>query len=211
MSCRLYLIRHAETEWNKAMKFQGQTDIPLIEDGRQQAAALGRRMSSLKLDALYSSDLVRAYETAQIVASHHNKQVEIVPELKELNFGEWEGLTHSEIKKNYPEELKLWWNNPFSINVPGGESFRELSERAVNAIKKIVKKHSDGQVAVVSHGGVIRCIIGYTMGIAPAKYWRLRLNNTSVSILDFPRHEDDGILTLFNDCSHIIDYAAGLC
>ena len=114
MGCRLYLLRHAETEWNIAMKFQGQTDIPLIEDGRRQAAALGRRMSSLKLEALYSSDLVRASETAQIVASYHNKQVETVPELKELNFGEWEGLTHSEIKKKYPEELELWWNNPFS-------------------------------------------------------------------------------------------------
>ncbi|MGI6491653.1 MAG: alpha-ribazole phosphatase [Peptococcaceae bacterium] len=211
MSCRLYLIRHGETEWNKAMKFQGQTDIPLIEDGMRQAAALGRRMSSLKLEALYSSDLTRAYETAQIVASYHNKQVEIVPELKELNFGDWEGLTHSEIKKKYPDELKLWWNNPFSINVPGGESFSELSERAVNAIKRIIEKHRDGQVAVVSHGGVIRCIIGHTIGIAPAKYWRLRLHNASVSILDFPHNENDGILTLFNDCSHIVDDVAGLC
>jgi len=193
------------------MKFQGQTDIPLIEDGRRQAAALGRRMSSLKLEALYSSDLVRAYETAQIVASYHNKQVETVPELKELNFGEWEGLTHSEIKKKYPEELELWWNNPFSINVPGGESFSELSKRAVNAIKKIVRKHRNGRVAVVTHGGVIRCIIGHTMGIAPSKYWRLRVNNASISILDFPRNEDDGILTLFNDCSHIIDDVAEIC
>ncbi|MDD4237144.1 MAG: alpha-ribazole phosphatase [Desulfotomaculaceae bacterium] len=210
MSCRVYLIRHGETEWNTTMKFQGRTDIPLSERGRRQAVSLGKRLAALKLDAFYASDLVRAYETATIISSHHGLPIETVPGLRELNFGAWEGLTSTEIKKLFPDEIKQWWENPFSIRIPGGETYNELIERSVKAIKKLVARHSDGQVVVVTHGGAIRSIVCSVLGIDLSKYWQLGLHNGSLSILDFTGWEY-GILTLFNDCSHLTGNNAGIC
>lgn len=208
MSCRVYLIRHGETEWNTTMKFQGMTDIPLSERGRQQAVSLGKRLAGLKPDAFYASDLVRAYETATIISGQQGMPIETVPGLRELNFGAWEGLTITEIKRLYPVTIKQWWENPFSIRIPGGETYSELIERSVNAIKEIVTRHSNGQVVVVSHGGAIRSIVGSVLGIDLGKYWRLGLHNGSLSILDFTGWEY-GILTLFNDCSHLAGNNAG--
>ncbi|HBC92134.1 MAG TPA: alpha-ribazole phosphatase [Pelotomaculum sp.] len=208
MSCRVYLIRHGETEWNNTMKFQGATDIPLSERGRRQAVSLGKRLAALKLDAFYASDLVRARETATIISSRHGMSIETIPALRELNFGAWEGLTIAEIQKLFANELEQWWENPFSIRIPGGETYNELIERSVNAIKEIVARHSDGRIAVVSHGGPIRSIVGSVLEMDLGKYWRLGLHNGSLSILDFTGWEY-GILTLFNDCSHLAGNNAG--
>lgn len=208
MSCRVYLIRHGETEWNHTMKFQGATDIPLSEHGRRQAASLGKRLGGLKLDAFYASDLVRAHETATIISNRHGMSVETVPGLRELNFGAWEGLTIAEIQKLFANELEQWWENPFSIRIPGGETYNELIERSVNAIKEIVARHSDGRIAVVSHGGPIRSIVGSVLEMDLGKYWRLGLHNGSLTILDFTGWEY-GILTLYNDCSHLAGNNAG--
>jgi len=210
MSCRVYLIRHGETEWNTNLRFQGLTDISLSERGRLQAVSLGKRLATLKFDAFYASDLVRAYETATIISSHHGMHIETVPGLRELNFGAWEGLTITEIKNLFADEIKQWWENPFSIRIPGGETYSELIARSVNALKEIVLRHSDGQVAVVSHGGVIRSIVCSVLGIDLSKYWQLGLHNGSLSILDFSSWEC-GILTLFNDCSHLTNNNAGIC
>lgn len=201
MSCRVYLIRHGETEWNTTMKFQGITDIPLSEHGRQQAVSLGVRLAGLKLDAFYASDLIRAYETAEIISNHHGMPVKTVPGLREMNFGAWEGLTNTELMVHYASEIKQWLDNPFSVKIPGGETYSELIDRSVNSIKEILARHSDGQVVVVSHGGPIRSIAGSVLGIDLSKYWLLKLNNGSLSILDFPDWKH-GALLLFNDCSH---------
>ncbi|TEB06804.1 Phosphoserine phosphatase 1 [Pelotomaculum schinkii] len=208
MSCRVYLIRHGETEWNNTMKFQGVTDIPLSERGRRQAVSLGKRLAALKLDAFYASDLVRARETATIISSRHGMSIVTVPALRELNFGAWEGLTIAEIKELFAGEIEQWWENPFSIRIPGGETYNELIERSVNAIKEIIARHSDGRIAVVSHGGPIRSIVGSVLEMDLGKYWRLGLHNGSLSILDFTGWEY-GILTLFNDCSHLAGNNAG--
>lgn len=210
MSCRVYLIRHGETGWNTAMKFQGQTDIPLSEHGREQAANLGKRLSTLEIDAFYASDLFRAYETANIIALPHGMPVQKVSGLREINFGVWEGLTAAEIKNLYADEINKWWDNPFSLRIPGGETYDEMVKRSVVAIKEIISRHSNGQIAVVSHGGPIRSILCSVMGIALDKYWRLGLHNGSLSIIDFSGW-DYGILTLFNDCSHLTSDDNGIC
>jgi len=193
------------------MKFQGATDIPLSEHGRQQAVQLGKRLATLKFDAIYTSDLLRAYETAKIIASLHSLSNDIaivtLPALRELNFGVWEGLTITEIKKLFAYEIKQWWENPFSIRIKGGETYSELIERSVNAIKEIIARHKDGQVVVVSHGGPIRSIVGSFLGMDLTKYWRLGLHNGSLSIIDFTDWEN-GVLTLFNDCSHLTENIA---
>jgi alpha-ribazole phosphatase/probable phosphoglycerate mutase len=193
------------------MKFQGATDIQLSARGFQQAVSLGKRLAALKPDAFYASDLARAYETAKIISSHHYMPVKKVPGLRELNFGEWEGLTSKEIEKLYTDEVKKWWENPFLIRIPGGETYSELIERSVNAVKEIIERHTDGHIVVISHGGPIRSVVGSVLGMDLSKYWRLGLHNASLSILDFSGGWENGILSLFNDCSHLADSIAGIC
>ncbi len=202
MSCRVYVIRHGETEWNALMKYQGHTDMPLSQRGRRQAELLGKRLSTENFHAFYASDLKRAYETAKIISKFHGQEVKTVPELKELNFGSWEGLNIEEIKESFPDVLKQWWEKPFSIKIPGGETLSDMVNRSVTAVKKIVSRHSGENIVLVSHGGVIRGIIGSVLGMDLNKYWRLRQDNACLNIIDFPEWEK-GILMLLNDCAHL--------
>ncbi len=210
MSCRIYLVRHGETEWNASMRYQGHADVPLSDTGRQQALLIGKRLSYEKFNVVYSSDLERAYETAKIITAFHSINVETVPELRELNFGFWEGLNLKEIKKTYPAELEQWWDKPLSSRIPGGETLGEMVERSVAAIKQIFDRHSSENVLVVSHGGAIRSIVGYMLEMDLNKYWRLRQDNACLNIIEFPEW-GKGILMLFNDCSHLKDFRSDFC
>jgi alpha-ribazole phosphatase len=202
MGCRIYLIRHGETEWNASLRYQGQTDVPLSEEGKQQAELLGRRLSALKFDGFYASDLTRAYETARIISLHHKQQVKKIPELREMNFGRWEGLNYKEIMGIYPEEIKQWWEKPLQTRIPGGETLDMMIKRTISAVRTIVESHSEGSIVVVSHGGVIRSLVGTVLGMDMNKYWRLRLDNACLNIIDFPEWEK-AILMLLNDRSHL--------
>lgn len=202
MGCRVYLVRHGETTWNSLLKFQGQTDIPLSERGRRQAELLAQRLADEEFQTCYASDLSRAFETAEILVKPHGLAVHPIPALRELNFGAWEGLTIPEIKTIYSEEIKQWWESPLTTRIPRGETLAEMVGRSTLAIKKIINSNSEGNVLVVSHGGAIRSIVGTVLGMDLNQYWRLRLDNASLNIVDFPTWEK-GILMLFNDHSHL--------
>lgn len=203
MGCRLYLVRHGETTWNAGLKFQGHTDVPLSQRGIEQAESLARRLNNRKFTAFYASDLTRAIKTAEIIAAPHGLTVESFPALREVNFGSWEGLTFQEIKERFTELAQRWWDNPKDTSTPEGETLTELTLRVNGAVRWIVERHLNGQeVVVVSHGGPIRTIIASVLGMDLNYYWRLRLDNTCLNIIDFISI-DSGILVLFNDRSHM--------
>ncbi|NLI12682.1 alpha-ribazole phosphatase [Pelotomaculum propionicicum] len=202
MGCRIYLVRHGETEWNTTMRYQGHTDIPLSDKGRLQAKLLAGRLAGQKFAGFFASDLKRAHETAQIISSLHGMEINTLPDLRELNFGLWEGLSVKEINKAFPEESKRFWEKPLFVRIPGGETLHEMANRAVAAVKKIVERHSGDNIVIVTHGGVIRSLVGTVLGMDLNKHWRLRLDNACLNIIDFPDWEN-GILMLFNDCSHL--------
>lgn len=202
MSCRIYFVRHGETPWNALRKIQGHSDVVLSERGRGQAEMLSRRLAHEKIDYFYSSDLIRACETAEIIAQPHQSNVFTTPALRELNFGVWEGLTASEIEKMYPEHMKKWWSNPLDIDLPGGEKLSEMVARCVGEVKRLIQEHNRDTLLVVAHGGTIRCIICSMLGIDLNALWRLHLDNACLNMVDFPRWEN-GILKLFNDGAHL--------
>lgn len=199
---RLILIRHGETEWNKNLRFQGHMDIPLSEEGREQARKLALRLSTEKFDAAYASDLSRASETAQAVADYHNLEVKLKPELKEINFGQWEGLTHQEIDSKYPESMAKWLSDPKETRIPGGESMNEVAQRCKAGISGILADNANKNVLVVAHGGVLRIVVAQALGIELNNYWKFRLDNVSLNIIDY---YDNGrtILNCLNDTSHL--------
>jgi len=148
---QLYLVRHGETDWNLQRRIQGSTDIPLNDTGRAQARETGRLLARRSWDAIYASPLVRAFETANIIAAEVGLPTPTaVPELVERNYGAVEGMTGDEIEASYP-------NN---ADVPGREERDAVVERVLPALLEIANRHPGQSVLVVGHGGVIRSILG---------------------------------------------------
>lgn len=195
------MIRHGETIWNKELKYQGHTDIELSEEGLKQAEAVAARFLDEKIEAVYSSDLSRAFITAKAIADKHHLPVCKVPSLREIKFGDWEGLTYRAINDRWPEEMSRLYTHASEVVVPGGESFSQLKERASDAIDQLVQKHSDETFVVVAHGGTIRAILCAILGVPLDNVWNFRQDNTAVNIIEY--YEGRAIVGLINDSHHL--------
>lgn len=198
---RLLLVRHGQTLWNYKSRYQGHTDVELSETGRKQAESLAQRLAADPIQAVYASDLQRAYETARILALPHRLQVHKVPGLREINFGVWEGLTFKEIETRYKELAERWYVSPATVRIPQGETFQELKERAYGAILEMAVKHDPGTVIVVTHGGTIRAIICGLLDLDLNSAFRIQQDNVALNIIDF--YKGRGVLSLLNDTHHI--------
>ena len=162
----IILVRHGETAWNRERRMQGHTDTPLSEIGRAQAAALGLRMKGAPFDALYSSDLTRAWDTAAAVAAHTGHEIRKDRMLRERTFGIFEGLTYEEMSQRYPEAHAKFLSRDPDYAVPGGESAREFYDRSLNCLSGIACRHPDATVMVVTHGMVLDTLYRAATGLA---------------------------------------------
>ncbi len=203
MATELILVRHGETKWNDIGKFQGSKDVKLNQTGIRQAEILAERLSDLGLDKIYSSTLQRANETANIVASKHQLEVEKIAELKEINFGVWEGLCFAEIKQKYDFTLKDWLRSDVDTEVPGGESLLALKKRAVPALKDIVAKHQDEKILIVAHGGVNKVLLSQLLEMPLKNAWSIEQDNTAVNKINF--YQEYLSVGLLNCTAHL-DY-----
>ena len=195
-------MRHGETEWNKLQKFQGCRDIELSEEGVIQAKKLEERFMDLDY-VIYSSPLKRAYKTAKIISDKQGIEPLVLEEMKEINFGQWEGLTFGEIKNNYSEEFKLWWNDKIEAPICGGDlSIKNASLRAKDGIQKSVINNKGQKIIVVSHGGIIKAGMIGIFGWDMTMYHKMILGNTSVTKIDFDSNLHPK-LVYFNDTSHL--------
>lgn len=147
----ILLVRHGETDWNRERRVQGHSDRPLNETGLAQAAALVEELADERIDAVYSSDLARALDTAGGIATARGLPVHPLSELREKNFGTWEGLTDTEIKARFPEASAGPWGD--------AETSEELAERVLGALRSIASDHPGGRVLVVTHGGALRAVL----------------------------------------------------
>lgn len=199
---KLILVRHGLTIWNHEFRYQGHTDIPLAEEGLRQAEKVAKRLAKEQIGAIYASDLGRAAQTAQTVAEQHRLPVFLLPALREVNFGLWEGKTYQELKQEYTESIDDWFEKPADMVIPQGETFPQVKERAYAAILEVIKKHPDETTVVVSHGGTIRTILCAVMGLHLNKLWCIKQDNTAVNILEF--YKDKAFITLVNDVHHLM-------
>ncbi len=202
MGCKMILIRHGETLWNASGKLQGHRDVPLSEKGLRQAEAIAQRLSGEKVDVVYCSDLQRARVTAEKIASFHNLEVQIRPQLREMNFGRWESLTYQEITHSDDQLLQAWSLDPVSFCPPEGELVGEMAARIKAALQQIAAENPDKVIVVVCHGGPIRTFLAQMLGMDLKDNWRLRMDNASLNIVEFPSW-DKGILMLLNDKTHL--------
>jgi len=203
-----YLLRHGETEWNAENRFCGRTDVPLSGDGRRQAGSLAARLKPIPFEALYSSPLQRAQETARLISE--SVGLEPVPDFRlvELDYGQWEGKTVTEIMGSDPDSFCAWDANPARSAPPGGESGLAAQQRVVSCLDSLAAKHPVGPVLVVFHKTVCRLEICHVLGIAPSEYRRrLVLNNAALSIIQTQPYGWQ--LVTFNDTSHLSDLGLG--
>lgn len=168
----LLLARHGESDWNRAHRWQGFAERPLTERGRAQARELAERLADIALDAVYSSDLQRARETAAAVAEAQDVQLTTVPELREVNVGSWEGLTREEAEQRFPDGFRRWLGGETGWD--DGETYGEMSARVVAAVEVIGRRHEGGRVLIVAHGGPIRAIHATALGLEVEAYRRIR-------------------------------------
>jgi broad specificity phosphatase PhoE len=168
----IFLARHGESDWNVEKRFQGHSDRPLTERGREQAHALADLVGSEKIDAVYTSPLSRARETAEIVAARAGLKAVALPELREVDTGSWSGLSRADVEARFPEGFTRWRSG--GSGWEDGESYEEMAERVIGALRKIAEDHPDGRVLVISHGGPIRAIHAAAEGLAIKDYRRLK-------------------------------------
>lgn len=198
---RLILIRHGETEWNETKRFQGVSDIPLSPRGMGQALSLARSLGREPLTAIYTSPLTRARQTAACLARHHSCPLLVIEDLKELNQGRLEGLTGDDLRREFPDFISRWLEDPGETVLPGGESLGALQERAWAAIEGLVRKHSEETVAVVAHSFVILAVLCRALELPLKAFRRFRQDPTAKNILEFS--ERGAALRCLNDTCHL--------
>lgn len=200
---KLYLVRHGETDGNVQQWYQGSTDVPLNEHGIEQAQCLSRFWQDVHFDGIYSSPLQRARKTAGIIAEPHGVTVETHAELKEIDFGVWEGHTYPEITKRWPGEIEKFYDSNGTVRAHGGESFREVEQRITPKTKELLANHNDGDtVLIVSHGASIRCLIFGLLGLDMSRIWCLAQYNTAFNVIEY--YGDKNVMTIMNCTQHLV-------
>jgi len=201
MSTRLLLARHGQTAWNVQSRYMGQVDVPLDDTGQRQAAILGRRLAGETLAAIYTSDLLRARQTATAIAAHQNCPLILEARLREMDFGVWQGLTYTEIQDTDRINLEAWEADRLKNTPPSGESLSQFSSRVEAAYQAIIHAHLDETALMVAHGGVLKILLCQVLGLPPERYWQIQLSPASLSeIWIYP---EGGSLNLLNDACHL--------
>ncbi|MCA9912507.1 MAG: histidine phosphatase family protein [Anaerolineae bacterium] len=195
---RVLIVRHGETDYNVQRRWQGQLDVELNATGKQQAEALAETLLQSKIDAVYSSDLRRAADTASIIAAPHRLSVLHEPGLREINVGVFQGLNRQEIDERYPYEMYRW-NNDDHYVPQGGESRFQLQERAFAAWNSIIQREHRN-VLLVSHGGTIRLLLRRVL--PHMQIDGLRFANTSLTILNYTQ-QSGWVAERIADATHL--------
>ena len=213
-SARLILVRHGETDWNKAGRFQGQIDIPLNDHGRSQAAAARDFLKDVSIDRAWSSTLSRPTETAEIILeAHSGVPLTQIDGLVEIGHGLWEGKLESEIRDGWSDLLDTWKRAPETVQMPEGETIQDVWARSVTSWQEIAKGLKPEETAlVVAHDAVNKTILCDLLGLTPADIWAVKQGNGGVTVVDInPDPSQPAVVTCLNLTSHfgsVIDRTA---
>lgn len=167
----VYLVRHAQTEWNEQGIVQGWKDSPLTKDGVVKAELLGKRLKEISLDAVYASPTERAVKTAAIVSGLPAAAIKKEKRLMELNYGSWDGRSAEAIQKEEEAKVTTFFTEPHLFEAPGGDTFPALQQRAASAWENIINTHQEGRVLLVSHSGTLKCLLAYLKEESLEYFW----------------------------------------
>jgi alpha-ribazole phosphatase len=194
---RLYLVRHGQIVGHERYPANGHTDVDITEIGMLQMEHLAGRLRLNEIDIIYSSDLKRTKKGAGIIGKHHDAPHRIIPEFRELYFGDWEGLAMEEIIQKYPGELESRKNDVADYRPPGkGESIRDLTERVIPRLMTMLKEEKGKDILLVAHGGVNRVILCNALGIDLANIFNIQQDYGCLNIIDY--FSDHTLVRLIN-------------
>ncbi|HNR97289.1 MAG TPA: histidine phosphatase family protein [Anaerolineae bacterium] len=199
---RIILIRHGQTTWNAEERIRGQVEVPLDSVGISQAQATAARVArEWQPAAVYCSPLQRAVQTAQFIADRVGLDAQVVPELNDMDFGVWQGLTYREVRANWPELARQWMEEPERVSFPGGETLDMVRERGMAALQRIIERHPDQQVVVVGHTVLNRVLLCGVLGLTNAAHWRIGQDTCAVNVIDWQK--GTYYLQSLNDICHL--------
>lgn len=197
---KILLVRHGRTDWNDAHRFQGRSDIPLNATGLEQAEKLAERLASWPFDAVYTSPLARARQTAAALGARQGKSPVVLEDLVEVNFGAWEGAYLRHLREKNQEHLWRWLKDPFFHMPEGAETWDEIRVRAERAVKTVFDSEHE-HVVLVSHGGVMRALFAVLLGLDPHSVWKIKTSNCAFSGVEVRELETS--LAFSNDDLHL--------
>ena len=196
----IILIRHGETEWNSQFRMQGHSNSPLSEVGRVQIQALGEWMKNMPFDHIYSSDSLRARQTAEAITQYSGDVLQFDQRIREKNLGVFEGLTSIEARERYPEVYRLFKNGGANYVIDEGESTQQVLDRALKFIEEISLRHPEQRVVMVTHGGVVRVLMKHTLGLSIDAPTSFMIKNTGIFRLVW---NDKWLVTQMGGLSHL--------
>jgi len=196
----IILIRHGETEWNSQQRMQGHSNSDLSSVGQAQIQALGQWMKNVPFDHIYSSDSLRAKQTAEAITQFSGHKLKIDLRLREKNLGVFEGLTSEEARERHPEVFRLFKTAGSKYVIDEGESTQQLQDRALEIVDEIRIKHLEERVLLVTHGGFIRVVMKHSLGLSLETPTRFLIRNTGVFRLVW---EDKWIVSQMGGVSHL--------
>lgn len=206
---RFLLIRHGETEWNRASRFQGIRDIPLNDNGKQQAKKAADFLKDIAIDFGVSSPMLRPKETAEIILKDRGDlSLDLQPQLMEICHGLWEGKLESEIESEFPGLLQQWKDAPETVQMPEGENLQQVWDRAIACWNQLVATYADSPKPltgiVVAHDAINKVLLCYLLGLSPANFWNIKQGNGAVSVIDYPEGtEGKPVLQAINLTTHL--------
>jgi broad specificity phosphatase PhoE len=195
----LYLIRHAETGYNRDGRVQGHTETNLSRLGIEQARRIGRRLDYIEFVAAYASPAKRTMRTARL--AFEKIDIEAREGLREIRLGEWEGKKAHVLRKRYPLEVERWFHSPSVVRIPGGETVGQFRRRVMSEMNRIRKAHPSGEIAVVTHAGVICAYLTSLLGMSLDDLWSFKIRNASVTRVLFPQGK--ARIDLLGDIHHL--------
>jgi alpha-ribazole phosphatase len=195
-------VRHGETELQSSLRYWGKTDVALGQVGLHQAEQLRDRLAMERIDFIYSSELKRAEDTANIIAARHNLTVITCPELREVDFGRLEGLEFNEIHSQFPEVEKMWLARDPALAYPDGESLTNFENRVTTFETRLKNHRANETILIIGHAGVLRTLICQLLGLEMKNRWSLRVDLGSLSIIE--TYPEINMLCLLNDVSHLL-------
>lgn len=199
---KIILIRHGESKWNTLKKIQGQKDISLTDKGLKQAQLISNRLAKEKIDKIYSSDLRRAYLTAEAIGNKIGLGVTPMKEFREINFGIWEGMSNDKMLQEFYDDVLIWRSNPEKLKIKGAESIEELQKRAMKGINRIIDDNAEhDNLLIVSHSATIKTIILGLLNMDLTYFKNLTISNVGLTIIEF--REYNRVLKVLNDTCHL--------
>jgi broad specificity phosphatase PhoE len=200
MATEVFLVRHGQTNANVDEYYMGWSNEDLNELGYHQAYCLSSRLAGLPVAAIYTSPLKRARTTASIIAEPHELEVQSLADFVEIQLGDWQGMHREEIKRKWPELWRQSRIDPSDLRLPNGESYREVTERAVRGFKTTAEAHKDNQIVIVTHDAIIKVLIAHVLGVSNSIYRRIEVDNASLTLI---RVSNRAQLVRLNDTSHL--------